>query len=85
MITDVSTPKELEAAVQQGAEHIRLRAHMDLRGLTLSQLCPDGGCEQLVLFQVANATDSIQVRSCTSCCHTCSCSDECSMGSQLGE
>jgi hypothetical protein len=69
-VTDVATPEELRDAIVQGAAHIRLRAHMDLRNLTLSPLCPDGKCNYLVLFQVANATESIQVRGSNSHCNS---------------
>lgn len=82
-ITNVWTPKDFDAAMKQGAEHIRLRAHMDLRELPLSPLCPEGQCDKLVLFQVANGTDSIQVLSCTSSFIHASAAVESAMGSQL--
>jgi hypothetical protein len=60
-ITDVFTPEQFEAAMKHGAAHIRLRDHMDLRGLTLLPLCPGGECKQLLHFVIANTTESIQV------------------------
>jgi hypothetical protein len=48
--------------VERGDAHIIITMHMDLRTLELSELCPDGGCSQLVYFKVQNGTLSITVR-----------------------
>ena len=61
-ITDVRTAQQLEVAIKDGAEHIRIREHLDLRQLKLGPLCEDGGCAQLLLFKLADTTLSIQVR-----------------------
>ena len=60
--TDVRNGRQLQAAVADGATHIRLRSHIDLRGLPMTSLCPgSSACVQQVYMMVQSGTLSITV------------------------
>lgn len=61
-VTAVTTPQELQAAINGGAVHIEIQDHLDLTGLEASSEASD------ILFRAPEVLQSIRVCSCF-CCH----------------